>query len=106
MKIVYDLIFEVNLFKIINNIAKDKPMASVSFAEELEKKIFNLHDYPFKNRQSIYFDDENIRDMIFKGYTIVYKINLKQNNIYIVDIFNTNKRQAKQNLAHKQLYYL
>ena len=33
MKIAYDLIFEVNLFKIINNIAKDKPMASASFAE-------------------------------------------------------------------------
>lgn len=92
MKIIYDPIFEVNLFKIIDNIAEDKPIASVNFAEELEKMIFNLPNYPYKNRQSIYFNDENIRDMIFKGHTIVYKINLQKNNIYVVDIFNQNKR--------------
>ena len=91
MEIIYKHIFEVNLFKIIDYIAKDKPMASVNFAEELEKAIFNLPNYPFKNRQSIYFDDENIRDMIFKGYTIVYKIDIYKKTIYILDIFNQNK---------------
>ncbi|GAB6044591.1 hypothetical protein JCM11957_01890 [Caminibacter profundus] len=25
-------------------------------------------------RKSIYFDDENYRDLIHKGYTIIYKI--------------------------------
>jgi len=92
MKIIYDPIFEFNLFKIIDHIAEDKPMASVNFAEELEKMIFNLPNYPFKNRQSIYFNDENIRDMIFKGHTIVYRINISKDIIYVLDIFNRNKR--------------
>lgn len=30
--------------------------------------------------------------MIFKGYTIVYKIYPQENSIYILDIFNRNKR--------------
>jgi len=29
---------------------------------------------PYKHRKSIYYDDENIRDLVFKGYTIVYMI--------------------------------
>ena len=91
MKIIYNALFEINLFKIIDSIAEDKPMASINFAEALEKMIFNLPHYPFKNRQSIYFDDKNIRDMIFKGHTIVYKINLQKNTIYVLNIFNRNK---------------
>jgi hypothetical protein len=91
MNIIYSPVFEVNFFKVIDKIAEDKPIASINFAEDLEKMIFNLPNFPFKNRQSIYFEDKNIRDMIFKGYTIVYKINLQQNNIYILDIFNKNK---------------
>jgi hypothetical protein len=39
---------------------------------------------PYKYRKSIYFDNEDIRDMIFKGYITVYKIN--QNQIVIVGI--------------------
>ena len=36
-------------------------------------------------RKSIYFDDENYRDLIHKGYTVIYKI--KEDKIIILDIF-------------------
>lgn len=36
-------------------------------------------------RKSNYADNENIRDLIFKGYTIVYEI--KKNELLILDIF-------------------
>jgi len=92
MQIIYKPTFEFNLLHIIDFIAIDNPRASVNFANELEKLIFNLPNFPYKNRQSIYFHDENIRDMVFKGYTIVYKINIQKNLIEILDIFNQNKR--------------
>ena len=92
MQIIYRPTFEFNLLRIIDFIVTDKPKASVNFANELEKLIFNLPNFPYKNRQSIYFNDENIRDMVFKGYTIVYKINIQKNLIEILDIFNQNKR--------------
>jgi hypothetical protein len=50
-----------------------------------------LPNFPYKYKQSIYFDDENIRDMTFKKYTITYEVNLENNTIEILKIFNRNK---------------
>ncbi len=79
------------LFSILDHIAKDKVTASQKFKNDLDKKIEDITHFPYKNRQSIYFDNENIRDMIFKGYTIVYEINSDEKIIEILDIFNKNK---------------
>ena len=79
------------LFSILEYIAKDKIIASQKFKNDLDKKIKDIIHFPYKNRQSIYFDNENIRDMIFKGYTIVYEINSDKKIIEILDIFNRNK---------------
>ncbi len=91
MTIVYNPNFEEKLISIIDYIALDKPKASINFASELEKQILNIPYFPYKHRKSIYFDDENIRDMIFKSYTINYEIDLKNNRIIVFDIFNKNK---------------
>lgn len=42
---------------------------------------------PYKYRKSFYYDDINVRDMIFKGYTIPYLIDEKNNKIVLLDIF-------------------
>ena len=41
-------------------------------------------------RQSIYFEDKRYRDLTFKGYTVIYKV--EEDMIKILDIF---KWQAK-----------
>ena len=41
---------------------------------------------PFKCRKSIYFSDDNIRDLIFMGYVIPYKIYENKNEIIIIGI--------------------
>ena len=38
---------------------------------------------PFNFKKSIYYDDENIRDYVFKGYTSVYKIDLENKTITV-----------------------
>ena len=91
MIISYKKNFENQLLQIVNYIAKDKVNASIKFANDLEKQIFLIPDNPLKYRKSIYFDNENIRDMIYKGYTINYKINFKKNLIEILRIFNKNR---------------
>ncbi len=55
-------------------IAADKPNAARKFKKDLLQKCRNLVDQPFKFKKSIYFDREDIRDMAFKGYTIIYKV--------------------------------
>jgi len=91
MQISYKKTFEKQLLQIIKYIAKDKVEASRNFANELEKLIFVILDNPFKYKSSIYFKNENIRDMTYKGYTINYKVNFEKDLIEVLRIFNKNK---------------
>jgi len=47
---------------------------------------------PYSNRKSMFFNDGNIRDLVFKGYVIVYKIDEQKEDIVV---FGFNK--YKQN---------
>ncbi len=91
MQIKFDDKFETNLKIILDYIAKDKLSASKKFRENLFDKIRNLPNFPYKYRKSFYFDNESIRDMTFKKYTIIYEIDLQNNLITILNIFNKNK---------------
>lgn len=55
-------------------IAADKPKAARKFKKDILEKCKNLVDNPFKFKKSIYFEREDIRDMTFKGYTRIYKV--------------------------------
>ncbi len=92
MQIKLDTEFKNNFETIFKYISEDKISASKNFKKELFKQIKEIPHFPYKYRKSIYFEDEDIRDMIFKGYTIVYKVDNKQKTINIADIFNQNKR--------------
>jgi len=91
MTIIYNPIFEEEMIQIMNYIALDKPNASIKFALELEELILDIPYFPFKYKPSLYFQDKNIRDMTYKGYTIIYQVNLDKNTIEILKIFNKNK---------------
>jgi len=79
-----------NQFKdIVFFIAEDKKSAAKSFKNTLNKYVDALVDFPYKYRKSIYFESENIRDMTFQGYTIVYEI--FEEKIEVLMIFNQNK---------------
>ncbi|WP_321779253.1 type II toxin-antitoxin system RelE/ParE family toxin [Sulfurimonas sp.] len=87
--------YKNNLFQILDYIAQDKLSASENFKNELDELINNLPNFPYKFRKSKYFGNDSIRDMIYKGYTIVYKVDLEKNLIRIIRIFNKNKPPTK-----------
>ncbi|MCD4756867.1 MAG: type II toxin-antitoxin system RelE/ParE family toxin [Arcobacteraceae bacterium] len=91
MQIKLDIKFEKHFNLIFEYIAKDKLSASKKFKKELFEQIKNISNIPYKHRKSVYFNDENIRDMIFKKYTINYEIDVNRNMIIILNIFNQNK---------------
>ena len=66
--------FLIDLQNILDYISKDSPRNAMTFYNRLNKKIDGLSFMPKKYRKSIYFDDESIRDLIFKGYVVPYKI--------------------------------
>ncbi len=87
MQIVLTKNFSKSLDHILDYIAKDSLNRSIQFNRQLQKSIDNLSHMPFKNRKSYYYDDDNVRDMIFKGYTVPYLVDERNNRIVLLDIF-------------------
>ena len=74
----------------IKFIAKDKPQVARRFKNEILNRIRKIPQMPYSNRQSIFFEDSQIRDSIFKGYIVVYKVNEAKNQI---EVFGFTKYQ-------------
>ena len=86
MKIVETQEYIDTLLGILEFIVKDKKSIAILFNKRLRSKIKALKDFPFMYRKSIYFDDDNIRDLIYKGYVIPYKVDIKNDTLYIIGI--------------------
>jgi plasmid stabilization system protein ParE len=63
----------------------DSPKKAEKFLGRLKEKIQALGFMPYKHRKSMYHEDETIRDMIFKGYTVVYHVG--KSTIHVVAVF-------------------
>ena len=72
---------------ILSFIAKDSKNRALNFKSQLDNSINNLINFPYKFKQSKNYDDENVRDMTFKGYTITYLIENNKDRISILDIY-------------------
>jgi plasmid stabilization system protein ParE len=83
----------------VKYISKDKPQAARKFKNDLLKKIDSLNKFPFpfQCRRSVYFENSNIRDLIFKGYTIVYRVDKKKEAISVFALINTKR------ISHEKL---
>jgi len=81
---------EDNGFTMRNYIANDSPAAALKFKKDLLNKIKTIPSNPLIFRKSIYFDNDSIRDLIFKGYTIVFKITNNQIEVFGLVKFQEN----------------
>ena len=83
MKIKINESFVLKLSQQVDYIAKYSPARARKFKNDIIKEIKNIIPNPYKHRKSIYFENENIRDLIYKGYTIIFYINTKEQAIEI-----------------------
>ena len=90
MKIVFKKEFVLKLSKQVDYIAIDSVSGARKFKSDLLSQITTISQFPYSSRKSIYFEDENIRDFIFKGYTIVYRITNNQ-----IEVFGLVKYQKE-----------
>ncbi len=82
MKIIFKETFINRLENQIEFIAQNNPANARKFKNELFNLIKGIPSNPRKHRKSIWYDDVDIRDLIFKGYTIAYRINLNTIEIF------------------------
>ena len=90
MIIIKDENYLSQLFTLLSYIGKDKQSASKKFEEELNNKINLLKTSPFMCKQSNYFEHEAYRDLVYSGYTIIYKV--EEEKIIILEIFKWQNR--------------
>lgn len=83
MKIKFSDGFVQKLTAQVEFIATDKPMAARKFKNDLLKNLAKDLKHPFHFRKSIYFENEFVRDYVFKGYTIIYKIDFPEKEIIV-----------------------
>lgn len=91
MQIIRDLKYLEQLDSILDYIAQSGSInKSLDFLNKLDMSISKLTYMPKKFRKSYYYNDLNIRDMIFEGYTVPYLID--NDFIVILDIFKWEDR--------------
>lgn len=90
MKIVYEVQFKAQLKAILGFIARDSVSAAKSFRNGLKLRMERIPENPEACRRSLYFADDTIREMIFKGYTVIYRV--AANEIRVLDIFKWQNR--------------
>ena len=74
-KIIVEPEAQNDLQSIYNHISKqDSKTKAQTFITELYSSIKSLEEMPFRCRNSLYSDDKDTRDLIYKGYTIVFKV--------------------------------
>ena len=74
MKIILKETFLRRLERQVEYIAKDSPDRARQFKNEVLVRIRNIVTNPYQYRKSFFFNDILIRDMVFKGYVIVFRI--------------------------------
>jgi len=82
--------FDSELETVIEFIAEDSPNRVLQFFDELISKVEQIPLNPYIHRKRKSLDDDNIREMIFKGYTIPFLIDTKNEKIVVLGIFNQN----------------
>lgn len=93
MQIIRDAFYLSKLDETIDYMAKNSLTSAILFLDNLDNKINNLPNFPYKFRESNYHDNKNIRDLIFQGYTIPYLVDIDNKMIIILDIFKWNHRK-------------
>ena len=83
--------FFIELETIIDFIAQDSFEKAKKFKNTMDTKVNGLPNFPYKCRQSLKSNDNNVKDLIFMGYVIPYRINTIKKRIEILGIFSENE---------------
>ena len=80
--------FKNELKIIVEFISLDSVPRAIKFYDEVILKIQNIPHNPYAYRKKN--KDENLRELIFKGYTIPFEIDTANHKIVILGIFKKN----------------
>lgn len=83
MKILCSELYQEQLKAIVKPYLKSDLKGIKDFKLYLDTVILNMPSKAKKYKQSVYFDDENIRDIEHQGYTVPFYMD-EENDIYVI----------------------
>lgn len=83
MNIITSNLYKKQLEDVLSTLEKENEGSSKSFKLYLDTIIINMQSKIEKYKKSVYFDDENIKDIENQGYRIPFYID-KEKSLYIL----------------------
>ncbi|QEN04350.1 type II toxin-antitoxin system RelE/ParE family toxin [Thiospirochaeta perfilievii] len=84
--IIWTTLAKSDLKEIFKYIARDSLYYGESFVKKIQYETKKLKDFPKMGRIVPEFNDENLREIIFQNYRIIYKI--RDEEVAILTIFH------------------
>jgi toxin ParE1/3/4 len=88
------------LLEIEEYISRDNPEAAISFVDKLISLAETIVDNPKKGREVPELTLENIRELLYKNYRIVYLV--KKKSVEILTIFEGHQLLKKEEIIKKK----
>jgi len=90
MKLVLSQNFEQRLIEICDFIALDNRSRAINFGDMLLSEIESIVDMPLAYRIDPNANRQDVRNLIYKGYVVVFRIDKIAGEIRVLDIFKEN----------------
>jgi len=86
MNVLTSTLYKEQLKEILKLLEEENSADAKNFELYLSTIIFNMHTKVKKYKQSIYFDNVNIKDIDNQGYTIPFYIDEKKNTYILLGL--------------------
>jgi toxin ParE1/3/4 len=100
MKLVWTMEALLSLQEIDKYISRDNPIAAANFVDNLISLAETIVDNPKKGRAVPELSLENIRELLFRNYRIVYLV--KKNSLEILTVFEGHRLLKKDEVFKKK----
>ncbi len=84
MKIVWSPLALERISEIADYIAQDNPTAAANWVETIFAKVEQLKSFPGSGRIAPETDNQKIRELIYRNYRIIYRIEEKQISVLTI----------------------
>lgn len=81
---------------VLEKIAEDKKSAAHAFRQDILRECRSLSDFPYRCRRSIHYNDDTIRDLVFKGWVVIYKITDDVIKVFALTKYEDYKDEIEQ----------
>ncbi len=100
MKLVWTKEALRNLIEINQYISRDNPAAAISYVEKLISLAETIVDNPRRGRVVPELSLENIRELLFNNYRIVYLV--KKSSVEVLTVFEGHQLLNKEKIVKRK----